>query len=84
MPKICEFNGMKIYIYFDDPYPPHIHIRGKHKAELYIKTGEYKNGSLPNKQLRNDLLWLNEYQHDIMEAWNTCKAYHYPKKIPPL
>lgn len=56
MPKICEFNGMKLYIYFDDHDPPHIHIRGQDKAEIYIQSREYKNGSLPNKQLRNVLL----------------------------
>lgn len=84
MPKISEFSGMKIYVYFDDHDPPHFHIRGQDKAEIYIKTGAYKNGLLPLKKQRDILQWLNEYRNDIMEAWNNCTEFRVPRKIPPL
>lgn len=84
MPKITEFNGMKIYVYFDDHDPPHFHVRGQDKAEIYINTGEYKNGLLPLKKRRDILIWLNKYRNDIMETWIDCQEYRKPRKIPPL
>lgn len=83
MPKISEFYGMKIYLYFDDHDPPHIHIRGQDKAEIYIQTSGYKNGLLPLNKERNTLIWLNAYQDDIMKAWNECRKFE-KGKIPPL
>lgn len=59
---------MKIYLYFDDHDPPHIHIRGQNKAEIYIQTGRYKSGVLPLNKQRNMHVWLNKYQDDIMKA----------------
>jgi len=45
MPKIDEFNGIKIYIYNGDHRPPHIHaIYNEFEVLLTIKTGEIYAG----------------------------------------
>lgn len=44
MPKISEFHGMKIYLYYDDHDPPHFHVRGQDKTRVKIVTGEYLDG----------------------------------------
>lgn len=84
MPKISEFKGMKIYVYFDDHDPPHFHVRGEDKAEIYINTGKYKNGLLPLKKQRDIIVWLNKHRNDIMKTWKDCQEFKEPRKIPPL
>ncbi|GAA0432130.1 DUF4160 domain-containing protein [Lentibacillus halophilus] len=71
-------------MYFDDHDPPHFHVRGQNKAEIYIGSGRYKNGSLPIKKQRDVIVWLNRNKRAIMKAWNDCKDDNMPQKIPPL
>lgn len=55
MPTVCEFGGMKILLYYDDHDPPHLHIVGEDRAEIYInykEDGLYKGGKLPAKKER--------------------------------
>lgn len=64
MLQICEFYGMKIYLYFDDHDPPHLHVRGQDKTRINILTGEYLEGDPPlphkkEKKLREGLNKIN-------------------------
>ncbi|PSR05417.1 MAG: transcriptional regulator [Bacteroidetes bacterium SW_10_40_5] len=60
MPKIDEFNGIKIYIYNGDHRPPHIHaIYNEFEVLLTIKTGEIYAGDLPTKQFMLVADWLD-------------------------
>lgn len=86
MPKICEFYGMKIYLYFDDHDPPHFHVRGQEKTRVKIITGEYLEGDPPLQRNKEKKLieWLSIYRNDIMKAWDACRKGEIPNKIPPL
>lgn len=86
MPQICEFSGMKIYLYFDDHDPPHFHVRGQDKTRINILTGEYLAGdpTLPRSKEKKLIEWLEIHKTDMIKAWNTCKNGAIPNKIPPL
>lgn len=48
MPKICEFFGIFIYMFFDDHAPPHFHaIYGEHEALISINELKIVRGNLP-------------------------------------
>lgn len=86
MPRIAQFGGMAIYVYFDDHDPPHFHIRGQEKTRMNILTGEYLKGDPPlskNKE-RDILIWLRKNRNDIMKAWDDCRRGIMPENIPPF
>ncbi len=63
MPKVDEFNGIKIYLYNGDHRPPHLHaIYNEFEVLLEIETGESYAGDLPTRQLKlvNDWLYCNK------------------------
>ena len=48
MPRICEFYGIAIYMYFGDHAPPHFHaIYGNYEAEVSIRSNRLVEGALP-------------------------------------
>jgi hypothetical protein len=86
LPKISEFSGMKIYLYYDDHEPPHFHVRGQWKTRIEIHSGQYMKGDapLPKGQEKDVLAWLEKYRDDMMKGWNDCRAGTEPTNIPPL
>ena len=61
MPTIDNFNGIKINVYNGEHRPPHIHaIYNEFEVIVLIGTRSIYAGELPNKQLNNVLLWLED------------------------
>jgi Domain of unknown function (DUF4160) len=53
VPRISEFYGIVIEMFFGDHAPPHFHARyGGNEALNIIATGEVYAGSLPRRALR--------------------------------
>lgn len=54
MPRISEYFGIYVYMYFDDVGQhslPHIHVRhGEHKAVYDIQNGDVLAGKLKTRQ----------------------------------
>lgn len=66
MPRISEFYGIVIEMYFDDHPPPHFHARyGGDEAVLVIATGGLLAGSLPPRALRLVREWLREHRDEL-------------------
>ena len=52
MPRISEFLGIAIYMYFSEHAPPHFHaIYGQYEAEILIEDREVLKGRLPGRAL---------------------------------
>ena len=52
MPRISEFYGIFIYMYFTDHAPPHFHaIYAQYEAEVEISSGMILKGHLPRRSL---------------------------------
>ena len=50
MPRISEFFGIVIYMYYNDPMPPHFHAEyGEHEAIYEIETLDVARGGLPRR-----------------------------------
>ena len=60
MPRICEFFGITIFMYFNDHAPPHFHAEyGEFEALYTVDTIEVLRGGLPRRA------------HSMVVEWTT-------------
>jgi hypothetical protein len=56
MPLIAEFDGIRVWMYYRDHPPPHIHVQhGEHRAQIEIVGLATIAGGLPPPVLRKIL-----------------------------
>ncbi len=85
MPLICEFFGIKIYMYWDEHVPPHFHAQyGDLKALVSIKEAVVMNGSLPSRQLKLVLAWCELHHDELMSNWESAMEHGEIHRIQPL
>ena len=71
MPRISEFFGISIYIYFEDHPPPHFHARyAEFEALIRIDDFRVLRGSLPPRALGLVVEWagLRQEGHQGLAA----------------
>jgi hypothetical protein len=85
MPRISEFYGIAVYMYFSDHAPPHFHaIYGRFDAEVEIASGDILKGKLPARARRLVLEWRQEYQRELEQNWDRARAHEPLLPVPPL
>ncbi len=85
MPRICEFYGIVIEMYFRDHPPPHFHCRyGGEEAVIAIATGERIAGSLPGRALRLVREWTLMHREELDANWELARARQALVGIAPL
>ena len=85
MPTICMFRGIKIYINWREPQPPHFHAKyGGDEVVVSIQDLEAIEGGLPNKQLKMLLGWAALHQEELFENWTLAEAQQELFPIAPL
>lgn len=68
MPRIYEFYGIAVYIYYRDHIPPHFHaFYGESEAIVEIRTGGILEGRLPRRAPKLVAEWC-ELQRDALMA----------------
>jgi hypothetical protein len=82
MPKISEFNGIAIYMYYEDHNPPLFHaIYGGREAVIGIDPVAILAGSLSGKMNNKILAWARAHAAALMENWNRMQNGNEPNKI---
>jgi hypothetical protein len=78
MPRICEFYGIIVEMYWSDHNPPHFHAKyGEHRIEIDIRTLGILRGRLPSKAMALVTEWAILHQDELRS--------HQPlEKIEPL
>jgi len=85
MPRISEFYGIAIYMYYSDHAPPHFHaIYGRFEAEVLIRSAAVLRGSLPRRALALVREWAERYRQELEENWNRAAAHEELRSIPAL
>jgi hypothetical protein len=85
LPKISEFFGISIYLYFRDHPPPHFHARyGGQEAVVGIEELAVLEGSLSPRALGLVMEWASLHQEELRQAWNRARAHEAPGRIEPL
>ena len=84
MPRICEFNGIEIYMYHDDHPWPHFHVLyAEFSASVRIDTMEF-TGRLPPRIERMVREWARLRTAELLA--NAAIAADFgklPKVAPP-
>lgn len=85
MPRISEFYGIVIEMYYGDHPPPHFHARyGGESAKIEIASGEVIAGSLPVRALRLVREWVEAHRDDLEVNWERTVRHDKPQPIDPL
>ena len=85
MPRISEFYGILIYMYYSDHGPPHFHaMYGRFEAVVAIDTALTVKGRLPKRASALVREWARLYRSELKENWKLACAHEQPHSIPPL
>ena len=88
MPEISRFYGIIIRIFWESgerDHIPHIHASSQGDVASYrIDTAELLAGSLPRRQHRLVVAWIELHNNELMENWQRAMEQKPINKIPPL
>ncbi len=88
MPRISEFYGIFVYMYFRDTrqhHTPHVHVRyGEYKASFSIGTGELLAGRLGPRQARRVQEWIAARRAALDANWQRALRGEALEWIDPL
>ena len=82
MPRLSEFYGIAIYMYFADHNPPHFHaIYAEHEALVRIDDGSILRGDLPKTAAKLVEQWRALHHDELLHDW--ALAQH-PTALNPI
>ncbi len=85
VPRLSEFYGIVIYMYFRDHDPPHFHaIYGEHEALVRIDDGTIVRGELPRTASRLVREWAVLRRAELTANWDRAQAPTVLLPIEPL
>lgn len=85
MPRISQFFGIVIYMYFNDHAPPHFHAEyGGNEAFHEIQTLRVYAGNLPRRVHNLVIEWADLYREELMENWLRARNGEPLAEIEPL
>jgi hypothetical protein len=85
MPRISEFYGIVIEMYWSDHNPPHFHAKyAEHRAEIDIRTLGLLRGRLPAKAMGLVTEWASLHQEELLDRWDRARNHQILERIEPL
>jgi Domain of unknown function (DUF4160) len=85
VPRISEFYGIAIYMYWVDHPPPHFHaLYGGEEAVVAIADGTVIAGALPRTALRLVREWLDLHREELEANWERAAVPDALVRIDPL
>ena len=85
MPRISEFFGIVIAMYYNDHAPPHFHARyAEHEATFRIDTLAVLEGSLPRRAAALVVEWAAAHGAELSQDWDLARAGQPLNRIAPL
>ena len=84
-PRICEFRGIVIGMYFDEHGVPHFHAAyGGEEASVAIETVTIIDGALPGRIQRVLREWADLHREELMTNWTRARNGKPLLPIDPL
>jgi hypothetical protein len=84
MPRISQFYGITVLMFFGDHEPPHFHARYAGHAAKYRLDGELLDGSLPRRANRLVREWAALRSSELLQCWDRAIRHEEPGSIQPL
>lgn len=76
---------LRMYYALKEHNPAHIHAYfQEYKASVNILDGEIINGTLPLRQLKLVLAWIEIHKDELLANWELCQNGEVPFKVEPL
>ncbi len=85
MPRISEFFGIAIYMYFQDHAPPHFHaLYGGREAVVAIHPFRVLRGSLSRRTLALVKEWAISHRGELLQNWQKAQQGRPLDSVAPL
>jgi hypothetical protein len=85
VPRLSEFYGIAIYMYYRDHAPPHFHaIYGGDETLVEIETGTALWGDLPKRARTLVDEWRGLHRDELLENWRRAQTPEPLRSIEPL
>jgi hypothetical protein len=85
MPRISQYYGIAIYMYYRDHAPPYFHaIYGEHEAVIEITGAKVIDGSLPRRAKKLVMEWTKLHRKELLENWRRAQMGQPLEPIDPL
>lgn len=85
MPRISQFYGIAIYMYYRDHAPPHFHaIYGDHEMTVQIASASPLEGDIPPRAWALVREWAELRRAELQEDWDRARAGQPLRAISPL
>lgn len=85
MPRISEFFGIIIWMYYNDHQPAHFHAEyGGEEALIVIGTGDLYQGHLSRRALRLVQEWEELHRAELFANWELARQQQPLTSIAPL
>jgi hypothetical protein len=85
MPRVSQFFGIIISMYYNDHAPPHFHAKyGESEATFIIETLEILSGSLPRRAAALVLEWASLHRTQLASNWDKARRGVALDVIEPL
>jgi hypothetical protein len=85
MPRISQFFGIVIWMYYNDHQPPHFHaVYNDDEALILIGSGDLYAGQISRRALRLVQEWEELHREALMANWELARKQESLRPIPPL
>jgi hypothetical protein len=85
MPRISEFFGIVIKMYYNDHSPPHFHAEyGEFETIYTIETIEVLRGEIPRRAHAMVLEWTTLHRFELQDNWELARKGLPINSIDPL
>ena len=85
MPRISEFCGIAIYMYYKEQGVAHFHaIYGQYDVPIGIDPINILEGKLPRRVRSLVFEWAETYQTELLANWELARTGHPLRRLPPL
>ena len=85
MPRLSEFYGIVVYMYWRDHAPPHFHaIYAGEEAQILISDGSILAGSIPRRAANLVKEWAQLHHDELAANWERAQVPESLDSIEPL
>jgi hypothetical protein len=85
VPRISQFYGIAICMYFGDHAPPHFHaIYGGADVAVSIRSRRVLAGHLPKRALALVRTWARIHEEELVRNWDAAMAGRPLRPVDPL
>jgi Domain of unknown function (DUF4160) len=88
MPTISRFFGLIIQMYWDDHFPPHIHVKKGKNAQWVFRIKDCEviesKGRFTDKDIRLIEAWIELRRSQLMENWELARQKKTLHEIEPI